>query len=140
MSELVIKVTTKKRVRVKFLQARCGVRYWEDATVNGIADADGKLIPFRDGDNWVPLIELATGKIVNWPNGTTADIHYKVCDDGSYQLLGDGGHVVLERDGYVIDMMCPEGAGYGDYVIMKVGEDGAIAVLWRKRHKRRKEP
>ena len=35
-----------------------------------------------------------------------------------------------EIDGYVPSMMCPEGDGYGDYVIMKVAEDGTIAN-WR---------
>lgn len=29
-----------KSVEVKYLRARCGVRYWEDATVNGEEDTD----------------------------------------------------------------------------------------------------
>lgn len=79
----------------------------------------------------MPLIELATGRIVNWRKGTTADIHYKVCDDGLYQLLSeDCKTVVAEVAGYVIDMMCPEGEGFGDYVMMKVDDNGMIAK-WR---------
>jgi hypothetical protein len=38
-----------KAVPVKFLRARCGVRYWEDGTVNGEEDADGSRIPCREG-------------------------------------------------------------------------------------------
>jgi hypothetical protein len=134
MTDLTIEVVTKQRRPVKYLRAECGVRYWEDATVNGVEDADGKLIPCGSGERddlgggkWSPVIELATGKIEGWPQGTTADIHYKVCDDGLYQLLDADRNVVAEKDGYVINMMCPEGKGYGDYVIMKVGPDGVIA-------------
>lgn len=127
MNELVIEVATKQRVPVKFLRATVGARYWEDATVNGVEDTEGDLIPCRDGINWRPLIDLATGRIVDWPEGTTADIHYKSCDDNLFELLDADGHVVAKRGGYVIKMMCPEGNGYGDYVIMNVGADGTIA-------------
>lgn len=127
MSKFAIEVATKSRLPVSYLRAVCHNRYWEDATVNGVEDTDGKLIPLREGDNWCPTIDLATGKIEGWPDGTTADIHYKVVDEGLYQLLDAHRQVVAEVDGYVINMMCPEGEGYGDYVIMKVGPDGTIA-------------
>lgn len=127
MSEIMLEVETKTRVAVKYLQAECGVRYWEDAKVNGVEDTDGTLIPCRDKDTWAPVIDLATGRIENWPQGTTADIHYKVCDDGAYHLLNEAREVVRSIDGYVPNMMCPEGEGYGDYVIMNVGPDGTIA-------------
>lgn len=126
-----------KSVPVKFIRARCGVRYWEDATVNGVEDADGSRIPCRKGtaaDNnnlgggdWCPTIDLESGKIVGWPEGTTASIHYKVCDDGDYALLDAEQNVVAEIHGYVPSLMCPELEGFGDYVIMEIGADGAIA-------------
>ena len=125
MSEITVAVPQK--LPVKFLRAECGVRYWEDATVNGVEDKDGSLIPCRDKDTWAPVIDLATGKIEGWPEGTAADIHYKVCDDGCYSLLDADKEVVTSKDGYVVNMMCPEGKGYGDYIIMKVGADGTIA-------------
>ena len=59
--------------------------------------------------------------------GTTADIHYKVCDDGVYTLLDEGGAKIVAKDGYVPDIMCPEGEGYGDYIIMKIDGKGNIA-------------
>lgn len=43
------KVTTTTKVPVKYLRARCGVRYWEDGTVNGVQDDDGSRIPCRNG-------------------------------------------------------------------------------------------
>lgn len=36
-----IEVIEKRKVQVRWLEARCSVRYWEDATVNGLADVDG---------------------------------------------------------------------------------------------------
>lgn len=124
-----MQVTIKelRQIDVKFLHANCGVRYWEDASVNGTEDTDGTLIPCRDGDTWSPLIDLETGTIQDWPAGTTADIHYKVCDDGQYALLDADRHIIKTIVGYVPRIMCPSENGYGDYVIMQVGEDGRIA-------------
>lgn len=66
------------------------------------------------------------GQIVNWPTGVTASIHYKVCDDGIYTLLGETMDVVKAIEGYVPGIMCPEENGYGDYVIMSIAADGLI--------------
>lgn len=108
--------------------AHAGVRYWEDATVNGVEDEDGTLIPGRHGDDWRVTIELATGKVVDWPEGAAADIHYKVCDDGEYWLLDADGNKIAHRAGYVPNrFMCHGDNGYGDYIIMVVGPDGLIA-------------
>lgn len=123
-------ITVKRDVKldVAYVQAECGVRYWEDATVNGVEDDnDDPKIPFVQGSTWQPLIELETGKIVGWPEGTTASVHYKVCDDGRYWLLDADKKPVKKIDGYVPSFMAPEGDGYGDYVIMKIGPDGKIS-------------
>lgn len=123
------------RIDVRYLRAECGVRYWEDGEVNGVQDTEGSLIPCRDpkpndshgGGTWCPVIDMRTGKIEGWPEGTTANIHYKVCDDGAYELLDVDHQLVKRIEGYVIGMMCPEENGYGDYVIMKIAADGTIA-------------
>jgi hypothetical protein len=120
-----IEVTITKEVEVTQLQANCKVRYWEDAEVNGIEDSMGE-IPCRQGEYWSPLIDLENGVIKNWEKGKTARIHYKVCDCGDYHLLTYDGEVAKSVDGYVPDIMCPEGEGYGDYVIMNVDENGKI--------------
>lgn len=121
-----ITITHKVEKTVKYLQAECGVRYWEDATVNGEEDTEGKLIPLRVGDAWCPLIDIDTGIIQDWPQGTTADIHYKVCDAGIYKLLDADKNVVASIDGYVPNMMSPGGSGHGDYVIMTVDPSGRV--------------
>jgi len=121
-----IKLKIEKEYDVKKLAASVEVRYWEDASVDGVEDTSGDLIPCRNGDCFEPIICLYSGIILNWERGKDAEIHYKVCDAGEYILLDDEDNEVIKIDGYVIDMMCPEGGGYGDYVIMNVGKEGDI--------------
>jgi len=111
-----------------FIEVEAGVRYWEDAIVNGVEDEDGSRIPCRVKDLWCPTIELATGRILGWPEGTEADIHYKVCDEGRYWLLNsDGGRINEYRGSYVPDdFLCHGDNGYGDYIIMVVNGEGLI--------------
>lgn len=123
---------THTTVSVAKLKVSAEVRYWEDASVNGQEDVDGTLIPFRKGDLWEPIIDLATGKVDGWPQGTAAEIHYKVCDAGEYWLLDDGGKEVAKWAGYYVpdDFLCPGDNGYGDYIILEIDADGQIAK-WR---------
>lgn len=127
-----MKITLKieKEFDAKFLQVEAGVRYWEDATVNGVTDTEGDLIPCRVGDDWCPLIELETGRIINWEIGKTADIHYKVCDDGKYILQDDKKEEIKSVQDYVISDLAIGESGYGDYIIMKVDHIGIIEG-WR---------
>lgn len=117
---------------VTHIETRAGVRYWEDATVNGVEDEDGSLIPGKNGDHWCVRIRLEDGVVENWPDSTTADIHYKVCDDGEYWLTDADGRRLAYREGYVPeDFLCHGDSGYGDYIIMSVGEGGKIARYTR---------
>ena len=85
----------KQTFDVIYLKARIGVRHWEDSDWE---DSDN-LIPCRSGDNWIPIIELQTGKIINWQEGKNASIHFKSCE---FQFQ------------------------YGDYVIMDIDSNGFI--------------
>lgn len=125
-------IKVEKEVELETLHVEAGVRYWQDTEVNGEPDTeDGDNIPCKEGELWKPVIELNTGRIKNWEIGKTADVHYKVCDDGSYCIKDQEGNVVLkiERD-YVPKMLCPEESGYGDYIIMHIDENGMIRG-WR---------
>lgn len=103
------------------------VRYWEDAKVNGVEDADGTLIPLKTGELWKPTIELATGRVLDWPQGTTADIYYKVCDAGEYWLEDAAGKRLKWNGDYVPSkLLCVGDEGYGDYIILKISADGFI--------------
>ena len=104
------------------------VRYWEDATVNGVEDTDGTLIPARQGDLWCPIIRLKDGFIENWVPGVSAQIHYKVCDAGLYYLSNDGATKIYQYKNYYVpnQLLCVNDNGYGDYIIFSVTEDGDI--------------
>ena len=123
-----MKFERKEIVEYDVEKVRCmmGVRYWEDAKVNGLEDSDGDKIPLRKGDTWDITIDLESGTIENWTKGVTASVHYKVCDAGAYQLIDYDSNVVAEHDYYVPDFLAPKGGGYGDYVVMDIDEKGHI--------------
>jgi hypothetical protein len=123
-----MKINIKQEVDVKTLSVKANVRYWEDATVNNEEDTTGEFIPCRQGDLWCPEIDIDTGVITNWKNGVKAEIHYKICDEGSYYLKDATGNIVASiEDNYVPSIMCPKDSGYGDYIIMDVDENGKIS-------------
>lgn len=121
-----IDLLERREIDVSYLKADCGVRYWEDAEVNGVEDTEGDLIPCRNGDSWAPVINLDTGVIEGWPQGTKAKVHYKVCDAGVYTLLDANMNPVKKISDYVPGMLSPGGCGYGDYVIMNIDASGKI--------------
>lgn len=127
LKDKTLTISVKQAVIVKYLKAVCGVRRWGAAEVNGEPDNEGDKMPCRVGNAWCPIIDLNTGIIEHWPQGTTAEVHYKVCDDGTYALLDVNKKPVKQIEGYVIDMMCPKENGYGDYVIMDIDATGKIA-------------
>lgn len=121
------KILIQKEVELKTLVVKAGVRYYEDTNVNGVQDTEGDLIPCRQGDLWCPIIDIDSGVITNWKQGVKAEVHYKVCDAGSYYLQDAEGNTVLsiEQD-YVPKIMCPKASGYGDYITMDIDENGQI--------------
>ncbi len=125
-----MKVTLKveKEIDVKTLIVHAGVRYWEDSQVNGKSDTEkGDNIPCKVGDSWKPIIDIESGVITNWKQGTTAFVHYKVTDQCGWDLLDVNNDIVLQaEDGYVPDTLCPADSGYGDYIIMAIDENGKI--------------
>lgn len=121
-----VKIKTIKEVEVKYLKVDAGVRYWDDATINGTEDTNGDLIPLRVGDRWVIVIDVETGIIKNWPTGTVADVHYKVCDDGIYHLIDENWNIIITKEGYVPKILDLYRDSYGDYIIMKIDSTGMI--------------
>lgn len=118
--------------QAKYIEVSAAARYWEDATLNGVSDEEGK-IPCRRGDCWEPLIDLLSGKIINWTEGNEAKVHYKVCDAGEYWLLDENKQRIAKwKDYYVPDnILCIGSKGYGDYLIMNIDQTGQI-LGWKK--------
>ena len=124
-----MKFTMMKEVQVEAETLLCqmGVRSWEDGLVNGQEDKNNDpQMPFAMCDKWCIEIDLESGKILDWPEGVLASIHYKVCDDGYYALLDASGDELVSKHGYVPAMLSPDGEGCGDYAIMTIGLDGKI--------------
>lgn len=141
------KLKITKEVDVRYLKVDAGVRYWVDGWVNGKRDVDfmqtggvgSPAMPFAvkvkgepnstiysDHYRWQPLIDVEECRIVDWPKGTTAFVHYKVCDDGIYSLLDVEMKEIVKVESYVPDCLCLADNGYGDYIIMEIDEDGYI--------------
>lgn len=121
-----VEIIIKKEVEAKTVEVKAAARYWEDAVVNGEPDEDGSRIPCRQGEMWCPIIDIDSGIITNWQKGVKADIHFKVCDEGSYFVKDENGEVILKiENDYVPNELIP--GSYGDYIIMTIDENGLIA-------------
>lgn len=112
------------------------VRYWEDGEINGVDDDPGNpkmpcVTGIYDGSGWYwcPLIDVETGRIINWEKGVEASIHYKVCDECGLTIM-KGVNVLYEDEDYVPEFLCPKEEGYGDYIIMDIDGEGFIKD-WR---------
>lgn len=129
-----VKVKQEVVLDATTILVNANVRYWEDGTVNGVEDGDGTpnmpcAVKGEKGYRWMPIIDIETGQIRNWREGTTAEIHYKVCDEFECRIFDEKGGVrclIKDYEGYVPKFMCPKDRGYGDYIIMDVNEYGYI--------------
>lgn len=111
-----------------FLDIEVTPMYWEDASINGVEDEFGTLVPLRDGDAWKIIVDLKTGEILNWPVGISASIHYKICDQGQYWLTDQYCKRIFKWNSYYVpdDILCVGDRGYGDYIIFNVDYNGHI--------------
>lgn len=117
-------IKVEKDFEIKQILVKAGVIHYEDSTVNGVLDENGDLISCREGYDWCPLIDVDTGKICNLEYGKTADVHYKVCDDGEYIFIDEDGCDLFKIGGYVPNEVIP--GDFGDYIIMTIDEYGYI--------------
>lgn len=136
-------IKIKKEVDVRYLKVDANVLYWEDSDIDETPDVDlyeckGNGIPrmpfavkvkekpesnlYSDHWRWQPTIDVERGCIVDWPRGTTAHVHYKVCDEGIYHLLDAQKNIIVSVESYVPDCI----GEYGDCIVMNIDEDGNI--------------
>ena len=83
-----VEILTTKTVNIKKLHVNVIPRFIEDALVNGgYENENDPKMPFAKFDDkakeyfWEVNIDIDKGQIVDWPQGTIASIHYKVCDE-----------------------------------------------------------
>lgn len=126
-------ILVTKAVNVTKLHAKVYPRYMQDAYVNDYREFENNpKMPFVKLDDkineyfWEVNIDIDKGLIENWPTGVKASIHYKVCDEGFYEIFNEKGEKLGDFNGYVPHIMCPKKPGYGDYIIMDIDENGII--------------
>ena len=121
-------IKIQKEVNLWLLAVKARIWYWEDAIINGVNETEkGDNIPCKEGNLWCLNIIIDTGQIINWTKGVTAKVHYKVCDELSYEILDTARNIIeSNEDVYVPDTLSPSGRGYGDYMIMDIDENGYI--------------
>jgi len=91
----------------------------------------GENFPFHAHEQWLADIDIATGKVLNWPADAGArKLHTKVCDEGTYTLFDAAGEFVAKiENNYVPHSIVP--GDYGDYVVLDIAADGTI-TNWKK--------
>ena len=128
-------------IDIKTLFVKAHVRYPEDAMIQegpddawGEDDSNQPKMPCMSyvdckykGWYWCPVIDLATGKIINWKQGVRASISYKVVDEFECYITDADDKIVTKYEGYVPSFMAITDEGYGDYVYLEIDENGMIA-------------
>jgi hypothetical protein len=110
-------IVVHKEVDIKKVKVSVAVRYDEEDIPNDF--------PMRSGNMWNATIDIETGKILDWPQGQSGNLHMKVCDEGSYYLLDENDEEVLSIEGdYVPNGLIP--GTYGDYIDLKIDSTGTI--------------
>jgi hypothetical protein len=112
----------EKTVEIKKVKVEVAVRY-EDEDIP-------YDFPLREGDMWNATIDVDNGKILDWPQGKSGDLHMKICDEGTYHLLDENDNIVLSIiEDYVPNSLLP--GEYGDYLFLKINEEGVV-TNWMK--------
>ncbi len=120
-----MKVTVKlpTEIEISHVKIVAAVNYDEEEIPNDF--------PGRKGDTWHAMIELDTGKIVDWPAGRAEKMHLTVKDSGTYTLLApDGKHLATRDENYVPHGVVP--GQFGDTIEITINGDGVIAE-WPKK-------
>lgn len=126
-----IKVIKEVEVEACLIDVKAYVRYPEDISFekNGNwygCNEDKPECPCIEGHYWTPIININTGKIINWDALIKCHIFAKVCDEFACKIKGLNGEDIVTYEGYVPSFMAIEDKGYGDYIDMIVEEDGTI--------------
>lgn len=102
---------------------------WANTLVNGVNDTpDGNNIPCKFGVTWCPVIEIDTGRIINWKKGTTASIHYKLPGALGYEVADEYEEIIVDTIVSSVPKTLSIGTNnYKNTIIMDIDENGVIA-------------
>lgn len=104
-----------------------------DVPVNGGDEEMPFDFPGRVGNYWAVLVDIATGQIAQWPQGTPAcHLYMKVVDTGCYALYSADSDIPLAD---LDEEPVPHGVipgEYGDYIDLHIDENGVV-TNWPKK-------
>ena len=116
-----VTVIKKEQVEVKFVCIDVHPRH---------LDEEEKPVPMINGSKWLSVVDIETGKIIDWPQGEEREYYWKICDAGSYYLLDANKQILLSIiQNYVPNNLLP--GEYGDYLDLKINGEGVI-TNWLK--------
>lgn len=120
------------KAKVKVIQEVEISSIFIDIHIRYVGGDDGDIpadFPLLEGNQWLAIVDIDTGKIHDWPQGDARHMHVKVCDAGIYTLYDSDGCELARLSGYVPHGIVP--GDYGDYVILDINEYGFI-TNWPK--------
>ena len=71
------------------------------------------------------VLDLDHRKVEGWPAGVSAEVHLKVRDEGTYELLNTMHQMIATQAQEYVPGCVP--GEYGDYFVAQIGPDGSIA-------------
>lgn len=135
LSEELNLVATDKNTQILEIDAKV---YPEDAEVNGVREHEPlenenpddvkykmpgickEKVSWGTEWHWNVKVDIPTGKILNWPQGTTAKTWYKTSDCCGLKYLGKFYSDYVPEFLEIYDSDC------GDYIYIEILEDGTI--------------
>lgn len=115
----------RQEVDFNVLEVMVPIRDREGFIINGVECEDGSLVPFSEGDNWCPRIDLDEGEVIGWPSNAEADIQAYVGDAGSYYLIDECEGYMESFEEVAVPRMLS--GGTRNSIVMKIDKDGKIA-------------
>lgn len=122
-----VKVLQPVDVEVTYLDVHCGGRFYvEELYMEGpngeifspetMSDIKNRFPDLVDEGEFYLCICLDNGKVMNWPDGWSANFRdMKIVDEGTYALYDGGRNLINVCGGYVPNILSIEEEGYGDY-------------------------
>lgn len=124
--------STDVRKSIRYVKAVIEPISFETSYINGKKDSNKNtkmpgIYENEDGKKLSIEIDLETGKVINWPNGTYAQMSYKVGDYGEYTMYDKDWKRLCVYEGYVPELFqLEEKEKNGDWFSIKIGKDGKI--------------
>lgn len=119
---MVVKID-KKEVDVKILAVNAYIRDWDVCDI--YLEPNDSEFPCLVKDEWQPLIEIETGKILNWQVGVKANINLRLRDNCSYKLIDINNNAIISRNDDYVPYTLNNGND-SDQLTMEINEEGMI--------------